>query len=317
MCLKVLALCLVAIIFWGDAGNAAKADEGEKITINLASRILVFYQDGKKKYMYHIGAGRIDTPTPTGMFTIVAKEENPEWVDPKDLKKRIVSGEDNPLGYRWMEFKDGYYGIHGTNQPDSIGGYVSNGCVRMREEDVEQLFDVVEIGIPVEIRYERLVIEETDDGMSVYYIYPDGYCRQYLDVAGVREELEPYGLNTFLSNEDILEKIEKSDGEPTYIGRVYRVFVDDRWISGRALEREGVIYVPALPLSVVTKRNVVWDTTVRAAMTDLGTVPGYSIGQRLFVRLQDLEKLFALRGEIRFTEHQLNLKTVAATPLSS
>ena len=77
MCLKVLALCLVAIIFWGDAGNAAKADEGAKITINLASRILVFYQDGKKKYMYHIGAGRIDTPTPTGMFTIVAKEENP------------------------------------------------------------------------------------------------------------------------------------------------------------------------------------------------------------------------------------------------
>lgn len=113
-----------------------------------------------------------------------------------------------------MEFKDGYYGIHGTNQPDSIGGYVSNGCVRMREEDVEQLFDAVEIGIPVEIRYERLVIEETDDGMSVYYIYPDGYCRQYLDVARVREELEPYGLNTFLSNEDILEKLKNPMGNP-------------------------------------------------------------------------------------------------------
>lgn len=293
-----------------------KAAEGEKITINLASRILTFYQNGKKKYMYHIGAGRIDSPTPTGVFSILSKEENPEWVDPKDLKKRISSGEDNPLGYRWMEFKDGYYGIHGTNQPESIGGYVSNGCVRMREEDVEQLFDAVEIGIPVEIRYDRLVIETTDDGMAVYYIYPDGYCRQYLDVADVREALEVHDLNAFLSDEDILEKIEDADGEPTYIGRLYRVFIDDRWISGRAIEREGIVYVPALPLSVVTKRAVVWDMTARTATTDRGTVPGYSLGQKLFVRLQDLEKLFALRGELLFSEHLLHLTTMPA-PLPS
>ena len=52
-------------------------------------------------------------------------------------------------------------------------------------------------------------------------------------IADVREDLEPYGVNAFLSDEDILEKIEASDGEPTYLGRVYRVFVDDRWISGQ------------------------------------------------------------------------------------
>lgn len=317
MCVKILAVCLAALVSWGSAWSAAKAAEGEKITINLASRILTFYQNGKKKYMYHIGAGRIDAPTPTGTFAILSKEEDPEWVDPKDLEMRIASGEDNPLGYRWMEFKDGHYGIHGTNRPESIGGYVSNGCVRMREEDVEQLFDVVEIGIPVEIRYERLVIEETEAGMVVYYIYPDGYYCQHLDVADVREDLEPYGVNAFLSDEDILEKIEASDGEPTYLGRVYRVFVDDRWISGQALEREGVVYVPALPLSVVTKRKVVFDMTAHTAATDLGAVPGYAFGQKIFVRLQDLEKLFALQGELRFSERQLHLRTVTApsTPL--
>lgn len=310
MYLKVFAVCLSVMFCWGSAWRAAAAAEGEKITINLASRILTFYQQGKKKYMYHIGAGRVNTPTPMGTFAILSKEEDPEWVDPKDLKKRIASGEDNPLGYRWMGFKDATYGIHGTNQPDSIGGYVSNGCVRMREEDVEQLFDVVEIGIPVEIRYERLVIEETADGMMVYYIYPDGYCRQPLDVMTVRDELEPHGLNEFLSDAEILEKIEAEDGEPTYLGRVYRVFVDDRWISGRAIEREGIVYVPALPLSVVTKRKVVWDMVRERAVTELGEVPGYVIGQKLFVRLQDIEKLFALQGELRFGERQLHLRTV-------
>ncbi|MGP1470326.1 MAG: L,D-transpeptidase [Schwartzia sp. (in: firmicutes)] len=312
MYLKVLAVWLFAMFCWGSAWHAAAAAEGEKITINLASRILTFYQDGKKKYMYHIGAGRVNTPTPIGTFAILSKEEDPEWVDPKDLKKRIASGEDNPLGYRWMEFKDGTYGIHGTNQPDSIGGYVSNGCVRMWEEDVEQLFDVVEIGIPVEIHYERLVIEETADGMMVYYIYPDGYGRQPLDVMEVREELEPYGLNGFLTDEEILEKMEAADGEPTYLGRIYRVFVDDRWISGRAIEREGIVYVPALPLSVVTKRKVVWDMVRGRAVTELGEVPGYAIGQKLFVRLQDVEKLFALQGALRFSERQLHLRTVTA-----
>lgn len=316
MGLKWLAVCMASILFWGGAWSAVKAAEGEKITINLASRILTFYQNGKKKYMYHIGAGRIESPTPIGLFSILSKEEDPEWVDPKDLKKRIASGEDNPLGYRWMEFKDGTYGIHGTNQPDSIGGYVSNGCVRMREADVEQLFDAVEIGIPVEIRYDRLVIETTDDGMAVYYIYPDGYCRQHLDAADVREALEVHGLNAFLSDEELLEKIEDADGEPTYIGRPYRVFIDDRWISGRAVEREGIVYVPALPLSVVTKREVIWDMTAQTATTGLGTVPGYFIGQKLFVRLQDVEKLFSLRGELHFSERRLNLTTIPV-PLSA
>ena len=315
MCRKVGAIFLIALALFGGVAKAASEPEtGEKITINLASRILTFYQNGKKKYMYHIGAGRWETPTPVGNFSILSMEENPEWVDPKDLKKRVASGEDNPLGYRWMEFKDGYYGIHGTNRPESIGGYVSNGCVRMLEKDVEQLFDAVEVGTPVEIRYERLVIEETDGGVAVYYIYPDGYCRQPLVVADVREKMEPLGLNTFLSDDEILAKIEASDGEPTYIGRVYRVFVDDRWLSGRAIEREGTIYAPALSLAVVTKRKVVWDMVEETATTELGMVRGYDIGGRLFVRAEDLKKLFRLQPEIDRPSRKLYLTTLMPVP---
>lgn len=315
MCRKVCLIGLVALLLWGfGLPIMAASAEGEKITINLASRILTFYQNGIKKYMYHIGAGRADTPTPTGSFFILSKEEDPEWVDPKDSKIRIESGEDNPLGYRWMEFKDGFYGIHGTNRPESIGGYVSNGCVRMHEEDVEQLYDEVEIGIPVEIRYERIVIEQAPDGVMVYYIYPDGYGWQYLEVEDVREQLEKYAFDVFLSDAEIQEKIDLSDGEPTYLGRVYRVFVDDRWISGRALERDGVIYLPAQSISMATKVNMNWNQGAQKVLTAYGEARGYVLGGKIFVGAADLEKLFGLQWTVNRPAKILNLTTSLPLP---
>jgi len=110
---------------------------GSHISVNLATRRLTYYEGERLIKTYPVGVGKASTPTPTGNYTIVEKIMNPGGA----------------LGSRWMglSIKKGYYGIHGTNNPSSIGGYVSNGCIRMYNQDVEELFPNVQIGMPVNI----------------------------------------------------------------------------------------------------------------------------------------------------------------------
>jgi lipoprotein-anchoring transpeptidase ErfK/SrfK len=67
----------------------------------------------------------------------------------------IPPGPDNPVGTRWVGLSQKGYGIHGTNEPGSIGKARSHGCIRMRNRDVEEFFTLVSVGDTVEIRSER------------------------------------------------------------------------------------------------------------------------------------------------------------------
>jgi lipoprotein-anchoring transpeptidase ErfK/SrfK len=73
------------------------------------------------------------TPSPIGTFSIATKKPNPG----------------GPFGVMWMGLSAPHYGIHGTNNPSSIGGFVSHGCIRMYNQDVLQLANIVPIGTPV------------------------------------------------------------------------------------------------------------------------------------------------------------------------
>ena len=160
------------------AAQTPKAVTGDiadrKIIINLAARSLALYQGNERVRLYPIGPGKASTPTPVGYYKIITKDLNPTWTDPEDSANSIPSGPSNPLGYRWMGFT-GNYGIHGTNHPESIGHYVSNGCVRMNEKNAEDLYDLIQVGTPLEIGYNRVVVEKAPDSNVVYYMYPDGY----------------------------------------------------------------------------------------------------------------------------------------------
>jgi hypothetical protein len=225
----------------GSAGEAAAAEQSgdeRKIVINLAARSLALFDKDKKIRLYPIGPGKESTPTPVGYYSIRSKDINPTWIDPSDPEFSIPSGAANPLGYRWMEFYSNY-GIHGTNKPESIGHYVSNGCIRMNEKDVEALFDLVEIGTPVEITYNRIVVEKDDTGTIVYYIYPDGYDRQSLTVEEVNNWLAGYGVENFESDASIERKIKASDGQPTFIAKAYPLTVNGEKVKGKAIVKDG------------------------------------------------------------------------------
>ncbi|MBU5676795.1 L,D-transpeptidase family protein [Alkaliphilus sp. MSJ-5] len=120
------------------------------ITVNKTKRILTLYKGKDVIKKYPIAQGKDSGLTPEGKFTIVRKTINPSW----NYKEKSAKGgaPDNPLGKRWIGISyggGGMYGIHGNNAPYSIGTNVSLGCVRMINADVEELFEIIQINIPI------------------------------------------------------------------------------------------------------------------------------------------------------------------------
>ena len=263
---------------------AQPAQAQKKILINSASRLMLFYDGNKKVAVYHLGLGKVSTPTPTGYYKITSKEINPPWIDPSDPEYEVPSGPDNPLGYRWMQFS-GNYGIHGTNRPESIGGYVSNGCIRMNERDVEELFDAVQVGTPVEITYNRVVVEKTSADEVVYYIYPDGYNMQEITIADVTKWIEPFGVLAFESDYDNSQKIEASDGTPTVIGKPYNVEINGQLTQptdanntrffAKAVIRDGITYMPVVPIAKILRLKLEWNKSESSLKSRFGKVVCY------------------------------------------
>jgi L,D-transpeptidase ErfK/SrfK len=106
---------------------------------------------------FPVAIGRKEYGTPTGLFRVTDKIEDPDWVqfdwdDPSRVIRTVPPGPDNPLGPRWIGFASGYgwqIGFHGTPHPELLGQAVSHGCVRMRNDDVVKVYDRVEVGTVV------------------------------------------------------------------------------------------------------------------------------------------------------------------------
>ncbi len=106
-----------------------------EIIVNIGAKRLTVYKNGSIFREYIVATGKEETPTPVGVFEVVNKE-----IDPG-----------GPYGTRWLGLSAKGYGIHGTNNPASIGTAASNGCIRMYNEDIEALFDITAVGTPVRI----------------------------------------------------------------------------------------------------------------------------------------------------------------------
>ncbi|MCL6581102.1 MAG: L,D-transpeptidase family protein, partial [Firmicutes bacterium] len=109
-----------------------------RIVIDRRARRLYVFSGGQRLCVYPCAVGKPSTPTPLGDYRVVSKDPHP------DLPV---------LGSRWLglSIPDGNYGIHGTNNPASIGQAVTNGCIRLHNRDVEELYDWASIGTPVSI----------------------------------------------------------------------------------------------------------------------------------------------------------------------
>ena len=125
------------------------------IVVDTPNKFLYLVQGNGKAMRYGIGVGRPGFAW-SGIKTISAKKEWPDWTPPTemiarrpDLPRHMEGGPQNPLGARAMYLGSTLYRIHGSNEPWTIGTNVSSGCIRMRNEDVIDLYGRVNVGTRV------------------------------------------------------------------------------------------------------------------------------------------------------------------------
>jgi lipoprotein-anchoring transpeptidase ErfK/SrfK len=140
-----------------------KRQEVDYPTTHPAGTILVITKE--RRLYYVLGSGKairyaiavgMEGYGWTGVNTVTAKREWPDWTPTPDELKRFTNlprhmagGPDNPLGARALYLGDTLYRIHGTNEPWKLGGNVSSGCIRMSNDDIIDLYNRTKIGATV------------------------------------------------------------------------------------------------------------------------------------------------------------------------
>ncbi len=150
----------------------------EGIVLNVASKRLFYFpklaaDQPQVVKTYPIGIGRVGWETPLGATRVVAKAANPTWFVPASIRREheemgdplpaaVPPGPDNPLGAYVLQLEMPGYLIHGTNRPYGVGMRVSHGCVRLYPENIELLYELVDIGEPVRIINEPFLLGELE-----------------------------------------------------------------------------------------------------------------------------------------------------------
>lgn len=181
-----LSLIAVIVMLSLLSGSRILAEEKTKIIINIPTTTLYLYQEDELIKEYRITVGRIDAPTPIGNFKVINKKVNPTWY-PTDGRDPIPPGPNNELGTRWIGINKPHFGIHGTIKPQEIGKATSNGCVRLKNEDIEELYPLVSLKTSVEIRYQTIDVKRGKE-IAKITIYSDIYALGTNTIRRLRKE---------------------------------------------------------------------------------------------------------------------------------
>ncbi|MEH7560274.1 L,D-transpeptidase [Priestia megaterium] len=161
--MTVLTLLMVALcgVNQGKTEAASKPANQDLIIINKYYNKLAYFHNGYIEIVDPVETGKTWVKTPVGFFKVVNTIKNRPY-----YTGHIAGGApNNPLGSRWLGLNANgttgdTYAIHGNNSEDSIGKYVSHGCVRMHNADIKELFDKVAVGTSVTITYSSKTFEE-------------------------------------------------------------------------------------------------------------------------------------------------------------
>lgn len=207
----------------------------EGIVLNVAElRVYYYPQDGNTVYTFPVGIGQMGWKTPTGQTTIVQKRENPVWIPPDSIRAEAEAkgrtlpyaypaGPNNPLGKYALNLGWTNYRMHGTNAPSSVGLRSSHGCIRMLPEDIESLFNMVEVGTKVTIMHEPFKIGVKDGQLYLEAHKP--FPEEYYNSPEITDEEEvadavfenPYSSESTVDWSEALKLIKDTYGYPVKI----------------------------------------------------------------------------------------------------
>lgn len=166
----LLTVSLAGLLGAGQPAAAAVDPAAEReLVLNRSARLLTVLEAGRELRRFPVAVGRPGWETPVGQFQVIELVADPIWEHPA-TGVHVPPGPDNPLGSRWIGFhrdcegRQGFNGVevltvegcvssgfHGTPQRESVGRAVSHGCVRLFDEHVRELFELVQLGTPVTV----------------------------------------------------------------------------------------------------------------------------------------------------------------------
>lgn len=205
-----------------DNRHIVPSADSVEVVINIPQRVLFHAANDGAVKAYPIAAGRSTWRTPTGDFTIAAKETDPTWDVPLSIQEEmrregkpvlthVPPSPQNPLGRYWLGLSIPGVGIHGTNAPSSIYSLVTHGCIRLQPGDIEELFAQVQVGVRGRILYEPVLLVR--EGGSVFLeVHPDVYRKAPDPLKIITERARAEGFLEMLDLTVVQEVISKREG---------------------------------------------------------------------------------------------------------
>ncbi|HBN96985.1 MAG TPA: hypothetical protein DDZ66_11850 [Firmicutes bacterium] len=257
---RYLCRALTFVMLLSLIGAEAKAER--IVVINIPAFTLYVYDDGVQIRDYPISIGTELNPSVLGETTIINRVINPTYY-PSRGGAPIAPGPDNPVGTRWLGLGFPGYGIHGTNNPDSIGSPASSGCIRMQNAHVEELADLIQVGTPVKLIYQTILFQE--DPLlhtKTITVYRDVY-KQGVSQVQLHEELARLGWeNVFWPA--LLTLLKAPTGEPHPLAWEWplEIYSERQGLTATGLvaaEWNGEYYVP-FDLPFDPRSDIAFDT---------------------------------------------------------
>lgn len=238
------------------------------LLINLPAFTVYLYLDGQPVRAFSIAIGRPGHPSPTGDFFIANQVINPTWYPP-DGRPPVPPGPGNPLGPRWLGLTRRGYGLHGTSDSLSIGKAVSLGCIRLKNADIIELFDIVRTGWPVRVIYDTMPVDvDRDNGEPVLTIYPDVYGLGTNTPDRLQGILDAGAPGQAAAAEQIDAWLAQAEQGPVKIPLSYTLRLNGLVLGRGGFWRDGELFVPLRPLAEALGHAVSWDAIAQAALVD-------------------------------------------------
>jgi L,D-transpeptidase ErfK/SrfK len=208
-----------------DNRHIVPIEGADLIEVNLPQRMLFHFEGGRLSGAYPVAIGQPakQWQTPIGAFKVIQMREDPTWRVPasiqreeeeagKDVEDEIEPGPDNPLGKYWIGLSFPIIGIHGTNHPVSVYSYRTHGCVRLHPDDIEALFNDVDLNDRGEIVYLPLMLAKLDDGRVFLESEKDIYRKGTGGIDAVRALARADGIDNLIDWNRAGETINDQDG---------------------------------------------------------------------------------------------------------
>lgn len=196
------------------------------LVINVPEMQLYDFTAGPEPEVFAIAIGDQMDPSLVGAFRIGARRERPAWTVPASIRAEkphlpavVPPGPDNPLGDHWMTIGATSYGIHGTNNPWSIGREATHGCIRLYNDEVARLFARTRERTPLRLVYQTVKIGQRD-GTIYLEAHPDLYGREPDALASAYQRLHALGLAGSVDPLRVRRAVEEARGIPVAVGRL-------------------------------------------------------------------------------------------------